>query len=150
MTGTSAQPAPDAPRVLIAKPGLDGHDRGARMIVRSLQDAGFQVAYTGIRRTPEQIAAQAAEFGADVVGVSILSGAHLELLPRVMDALAKRGLETIPVVAGGIIPEQDRTALLEMGVVAIFGPGSRTGAIIETLRKIAGLRDQRPAPQRPA
>jgi methylmalonyl-CoA mutase C-terminal domain/subunit len=119
----------DAPRVLIAKPGLDGHDRGARMVVRSLRDAGFDVAYTGIRRTPEEIASAAAEFGAEVVGLSILSGAHLDLVPRVMDALAERGLDTVPVAVGGIIPEHDRTALLEMGVVAIFGPGSRTADI---------------------
>ncbi len=113
-------------RVLIAKPGLDGHDRGARMVVRSLRDAGFEVDYTGIRRTPEEIAALAEEFGSDLVGLSILSGAHMELVPRVIDALAKRGLDTVPVAVGGIIPEHDRAALLEMGVVAIFGPGART------------------------
>ncbi len=115
-----------AGRVLIAKPGLDGHDRGARMVARSLRDAGFEVAYTGIRHTPQQIAAQAAEFGSDLVGLSILSGAHMELVPRVMDALADQGLDTVPVAVGGIIPEHDRAALLEMGVVAIFGPGART------------------------
>ena len=114
------------PRVLIAKPGLDGHDRGARMVVRSLRDAGFEVAYTGIRRTPDEIAEQAAAMGAELVGLSVLSGAHMELIPRVIDALARHGLETVPVAAGGIIPEQDRPALLEMGVVAIFGPGSTT------------------------
>ena len=128
------------PRVLIAKPGLDGHDRGALVIVRSLREAGFEVAYTGIRNTPEQIAAQAEEFGADLVGVSILSGAHMALIPRVMDALAQRGLDTVPLVAGGIIPEQDRTALLEMGVVAVFGPGSRTSDIADALRQAVAAR----------
>ncbi|MBM3939917.1 MAG: cobalamin B12-binding domain-containing protein [SAR202 cluster bacterium] len=121
-------------RVLIAKPGLDGHDRGARMLVRALRDAGFDVAYTGIRRTPEQIAAQAAEHGAELVGISILSGAHMELVPRVLDALQRRGMGEVPVMAGGIIPEADRRALLEMGVVAVHGPGSRTGEIAEAIR----------------
>ncbi|MDA0797359.1 MAG: cobalamin B12-binding domain-containing protein [Chloroflexi bacterium] len=115
-----------AGKILIAKPGLDGHDRGARMVVRSLRDAGFEVDYTGIRRTPEEIAVHAEEFGAELVGLSILSGAHMELVPRVMDALANRGMDTVPVALGGIIPEHDRAALLEMGVVAIFGPGART------------------------
>ena len=124
-----------APRVLIAKPGLDGHDRGALVIVRALREAGFEVAYTGIRRTPDEIAAAAEEFGAELVGVSILSGAHLELIPRVIGALARRGLETVPVVAGGIIPERDRAALFEMGVVAVFGPGSRRDDIAQTLRE---------------
>jgi methylmalonyl-CoA mutase C-terminal domain/subunit len=118
-------------RILIAKPGLDGHDRGARVIVRALREAGFEVAYSGIRRTPEEIADQAAEGGAELVGLSILSGAHMELVPRVLDAFQKRGLETIPLVVGGIIPEPDRAALLEMGVVALFGPGSLTSDIIE-------------------
>jgi methylmalonyl-CoA mutase C-terminal domain/subunit len=121
-------------RVLIAKPGLDGHDRGVQVIVRSLREVGFEVAYTGIRRTPEQIAEQAHEFGAELVGISLLSGAHMELVPQVMEALTRRGLESVPVAAGGIIPESDRAALLEMGVVAIFGPGSRTADIIEALR----------------
>lgn len=117
------------PRVLIAKPGLDGHDRGARMVVRALRDAGFEVSYTGIRRTPEEIAQEAEAFGAELVGLSILSGAHMELVPRVIDALAGRGLDTVPVAVGGIIPQHDRTALLEMGVVAVFGPGARTDDI---------------------
>ena len=131
----------DAPvRVLIAKPGLDGHDRGAQVIVRSLREAGFEVAYTGIRRTPDQIAEQAGEFGAELVGISLLSGAHVELVPQVMEALTRRGLESVPVAAGGIIPEADRTALLEMGVVAIFGPGSRTGDITAALRDAVASR----------
>lgn len=128
----------DAPRVLIAKPGLDGHDRGARMVVRSLRDAGLDVAYAGIRRTPEEIAASAVEFNAELVGLSILSGAHLELVPRVLDALQRHGLETVPVVVGGIIPERDHAVLLEMGVAAIFGPGTTTKQIVSTLRETLG------------
>ncbi len=126
-------PEADAPRVLVAKPGLDGHDRGARMIVRALRESGFVVGYTGIRRTPGEIAMEAERFGAELVGLSILSGAHMELVPKVIDALAERGLDTVPVAVGGIIPEHDRTALLEMGIVAIFGPGSRTEDIKRAL-----------------
>ena len=127
----------DAPRILIAKPGLDGHDRGARMVIRLLREAGFEVRYTGIRKTPDEIAVEAREFEADAVGVSILSGAHMELIPAVMDALQRAGLEHVPLVAGGIIPQQDRTALLEMGVVAIFGPGTRSDDLIPALRLAA-------------
>ena len=127
----------DAPRVLIAKPGLDGHDRGARVVVRLLREAGFDVRYTGIRRTPDEIAEQAREFGAEAVGVSILSGAHMELIPAVMDALQRAGLEHVPLIAGGIVPPQDRTALLEMGVAAIFTPGARSADIISAMRDAA-------------
>ena len=126
-----------APRVLIAKPGLDGHDRGARVIVRILREAGFEVEYTGIRKTPDEIAAQAREFGAEAVGLSILSGAHMELIPSVMDSLQRVGLEHVPVVAGGIIPPQDRTALLEMGVAAVFTPGARSSDLVPALRAAA-------------
>ena len=129
-------PLDPPPRVLVAKPGLDGHDRGARIVVRALREAGFEVAYTGIRRTPEQIAEQAQAFGAEVVGVSTLSGAHMELIPRLMDALDRRGLETVRVMAGGIIPESDREALSEMGVVAIFGPGTSTADILTAMREV--------------
>lgn len=128
---------PDALRVLIAKPGLDGHDRGARVIVRLLREAGFEVRYTGIRRTPDEIAEQAREFRAEAVGLSILSGAHMELVPAVMDALQRAGLEHVPLIAGGIIPPQDRTALLEMGVVAIFTPGARSADLVPALRAAA-------------
>lgn len=121
------------PRVLIAKPGLDGHDRGAHMVVRALRESGLKVEYTGIRRTPEEIAREAEEFGAELVGLSILSGAHMDLVPRVINALAERGMDTVPIAVGGIIPEHDRTELLEMGIVAIFGPGSRTEDIKKTL-----------------
>lgn len=130
---TSA-PSEPAIRVLIAKPGLDGHDRGALVLVRALREAGFIVEYTGIRRTPAQIAEHAAACGAQLVGVSVLSGAHLELLPRIVDALAARGLDHVPVMAGGIIPEADRRALLEMGIAAVFGPGARTGDIAAAIR----------------
>ena len=130
-------------RVLVAKPGLDGHDRGARMVVRALEDAGVEVYYTGIRRTPEQIADAAAEHKVDVVGLSILSGAHMELVPRVMDALEKRGLESAIVFVGGIIPEADRIALREMGVMAVFGPGSKTGDIDAAIRQAVEERRQR-------
>ena len=128
---------PDALRVLIAKPGLDGHDRGARVIVRLLREAGFEVRYTGIRRTPDEIAEQAREFRAEAVGLSILSGAHMELVPAVMDALQRAGLEHVPLIAGGIIPPQDRTALLEMGVAAIFTPGTRSADLVPALRAAA-------------
>ena len=148
--GTGVQAEGRAPRVLIAKPGLDGHDRGARMIVRVLREAGFEVAYTGIRRTPAEIAQEAESFGADVVGLSILSGAHMDLIPRVLDALAERGLDTLPVIAGGIIPDHDRAALLEMGIAAVFGPGSRSDAIIDTLRRAAAMRRNRGAVDGPS
>ncbi len=128
---------PEALRVLIAKPGLDGHDRGARVIVRLLREAGFEVQYTGIRRTPDEIAEQAREFGAEVVGLSILSGAHMELVPAVMDALQRAGLEHVPLIAGGIIPPQDRTSLLEMGVAAIFAPGARSADLVPALQAAA-------------
>ena len=126
--------------MLIAKAGLDGHDRGARVIVRALQEAGFEVAYTGIRRTPEQIAEQAASFGAEVIGVSTLSGAHMALVPRLIDALGRQGLETVPLLVGGIVPESDRTALLEAGVVAVFGPGTSTGDVLEAMRETVASR----------
>ena len=125
----------DDVRVLIAKPGLDGHDRGAKVLVRALREEGFDVAYTGIRQAPDDIAVQAYAHGAALVGLSILSGAHLELTPRVLDALERRGLGDVPVMVGGIIPEADRRALLEMGVAAVFGPGTTTGAVAEAIRQ---------------
>jgi methylmalonyl-CoA mutase C-terminal domain/subunit len=130
-------------KVLVAKPGLDGHDRGARMVARALEDAGLEVYYTGIRQTPEQIAAAAAEHKVDVVGLSILSGAHMELVPRVMDALEKKGLGSAIVFVGGIIPEVDRIALREMGVMAVFGPGSRTGDIDAAIQQAVEARRKR-------
>ena len=124
-------------RILIAKPGLDGHDRGARMVVRLLQEAGFDVRYTGIRKTPGEIARLAREQEVDVVGLSILSGAHMELVPQVIAALHEAGLEHVPVALGGIIPPQDAAALLEMGVAAVFGPGARSSEIIPVLHRAA-------------
>ena len=124
-------------RILIAKPGLDGHERGARVVARTLKMAGMEVTYTGIRCTPEMIAEAAERIQAEVVGLSILSGAHLELIPRVLVALQRRGIGHAVVVAGGIIPERDRPALLEMGVAGVFGPGSRTDAIAAFIQQTA-------------
>ena len=123
-------------RVLIAKPGLDGHDRGAKVIARALRDAGFEVIYTGIRQTPEMIAEAALQEDVDAIGLSILSGAHMTLFPRVLAELKKRGMEDAVVWAGGIIPEADIPALREMGIQAIFGPGSPTTATIDFLRQL--------------
>jgi methylmalonyl-CoA mutase, C-terminal domain len=123
-------------RVLIAKPGLDGHDRGAKVIARALRDAGFEVIYTGIRQTPEMIAEAALQEDVDAIGLSILSGAHMTLFPRVLDELRKRGLDDMVIWAGGIIPESDMPKLREMGIRAIFGPGSPTTATIDFLRSL--------------
>jgi methylmalonyl-CoA mutase C-terminal domain/subunit len=122
-------------RVLIAKPGLDGHDRGAKVIARALRDAGMEVVYTGIRQTPEMIAEAALQEDVDVVGMSILSGAHMALFPRVMDLLRENDMEDVLVVAGGIIPDEDVPALNEMGVKGIFGPGTSTDAIVNFIRE---------------
>ena len=123
-------------RVLIAKPGLDGHDRGAKVIARALRDAGFEVIYTGIRQTPEMIAEAALQEDVDAIGLSILSGAHMTLFPRIMDELRKRGLGDVLVWAGGIIPETDIPRLKEIGIQAVFGPGSPTTQTIEFLRQV--------------
>jgi methylmalonyl-CoA mutase C-terminal domain/subunit len=123
-------------RVLIAKPGLDGHDRGAKVIARALRDAGFEVIYTGIRQTPEMIAEAALQEDVDAIGLSILSGAHMTLFPRILDELRKRGLDDVVIWAGGIIPESDIPKLREMGIRAIFGPGSPTTATIDFLRSL--------------
>jgi len=117
-------------RVLIAKPGLDGHDRGAKVVARALRDAGMEVIYTGIRQTPEMIVEAAVQEDVDVVGLSILSGAHLELLPLVTEGLKKKGRSDALVIAGGIIPEDDVTALQQAGVKAVFGPGTPTKDIV--------------------
>jgi methylmalonyl-CoA mutase C-terminal domain/subunit len=133
-------------RVLIAKPGLDGHDRGAKVIARALRDAGYEVIYTGIRQTPEMIAETALQEDVDAIGLSILSGAHLTLFPRVMEELRKRGLDDVVVWAGGIIPDEDVPALQEIGIRAVFGPGTPTSATIEFLRQIEAERAERRAP----
>jgi methylmalonyl-CoA mutase C-terminal domain/subunit len=121
-------------RVLIAKPGLDGHDRGAKVLARGLRDEGFEVIYTGIRRTTEAIIAAAIEEDVDVVGCSILSGAHATLLPKVVVGLREAGAADVLVVAGGIIPEEDRVDLEAAGIAAIFGPGSTIAEIATYLR----------------
>ena len=124
-------------RVLIAKPGLDGHDRGAKIIARSLRDAGMEVIYTGLRQTPEMIAEAALQEDVDAIGLSILSGAHLALVPRVMEILRALGLAQLPVLIGGIIPDDDIPALKAMGVAAVFGPGANTEAITRAFEEAA-------------
>ena len=119
-------------KVLVAKPGLDGHDRGAKFVVRALRDAGMEVIYSGLRQTPDMIAESAMQEDVDVVGLSILSGAHLDIFPMVMDKLKKKGLKVV-VVAGGIIPEEDVPALKKIGVNAVFGPGTPSSEIVKFL-----------------
>jgi len=123
-------------RVLVAKPGLDGHDRGAKVVARALRDAGMEVVYTGIRQTPEMIVATALQEDVDVIGLSSLSGAHLELFAEVMQGLKQPGSENVVVVAGGIIPGDDIPTLKKMGVKAVFGPGTPTPDIVETVKKL--------------
>jgi methylmalonyl-CoA mutase C-terminal domain/subunit len=118
-------------RVVIAKPGLDGHDRGAKVIARALRDAGMEVIYTGLRQTPEQIAAAALQEDADVVGLSILSGAHNHIAPRLMELLRQKGLDDVLVVIGGIIPDADIPRLKEIGVKGVFPPGTSMQSIID-------------------
>lgn len=125
-------------RVLLAKPGLDGHDRGAKVVARALRDAGMEVIYTGIRQTPEMIVEAAVQEDVDVVGLSILSGAHLELFPPIIEGLRKKSKEDALVIAGGIIPEDDVNALQQMGVKAVFGPGTSTEDIIRFIQKEIG------------
>ena len=118
-------------RVLVAKPGLDGHDRGAKVIARALRDSGMEVIYTGIRQTPQMIVQAAAQEDVDVVGISILSGAHLDILPEIVRLLREEAMDDVLVVVGGIIPEADRQTLLDLGVRGVFGPGTSTGAIVD-------------------
>ncbi|MBC7229228.1 MAG: cobalamin B12-binding domain-containing protein [Actinobacteria bacterium] len=125
-------------RILIAKPGLDGHDRGAKVVARGLADAGYEVIYTGLHQTPEQIAEAAIQEDVDAVGLSILSGAHMTLFPRVMELLAERGGEKIMVFGGGIIPEDDAVELRRMGVAEIFTPGTTISEIVSFLDKNFG------------
>ena len=126
---------PVSHRVLIAKPGLDGHDRGAKIIVRALRDAGFEVIYTGIRQTPEMIARTALQEDVAAVGLSLLSGAHMTLFPRVVELLKKEGLKGLLVFGGGIIPDADIPALKKKGVSGVFGPGTPTDDIVAFLRR---------------
>ncbi len=122
-------------RVLIAKPGLDGHDRGAKVVARALRDAGMEVIYTGLRQTPEMIAEAALQEDVDVVGISILSGAHMTLVPRVVELLRANGQSNVRVFVGGIIPENDAAALREQGVAAVYGPGSATSQIVKDIQE---------------
>ena len=119
---------------MIAKPGLDGHDRGAKIIARALRDAGMEVIYTGLHQTPEQIVETAIQEDADAVGISILSGAHMTLVPRILDGLRENGVEDVLVVVGGTIPREDVLALKEQGVAEIFTPGAPVSEIVEFLR----------------
>jgi methylmalonyl-CoA mutase C-terminal domain/subunit len=128
-------------KVLIAKPGLDGHDRGAKVLARGLRDEGFEVVYTGLRQTPEMVAAAALQEDVDVVGLSILSGAHMTLLPRICQLLRKEGMDDVLVTAGGIIPVDDIPALKEAGVAEVFGPGTTIGQVAEFLRAHVAPRD---------
>jgi len=121
-------------KVLVAKPGLDGHDRGAKVVARALRDAGLEVVYTGIRQTPEMIAESALQEDVDLVGLSILSGAHMELFPRVVEELKKRGRDDVILFAGGIIPQEDIIRLKDLGFQAIFGPGASTNDIVDWVR----------------
>lgn len=122
-------------RVLVAKPGLDGHDRGAKVVARALRDAGMEVIYTGIRQTPEMIVEAAIQEDVSVVGLSILSGAHMELFPPIVEGLKKKGMTEVLVVAGGIIPDEDIPGLKKIGIKAVFGPGTPTKEIAEFINK---------------
>jgi len=123
-------------RVLVAKPGLDGHDRGAKVVARALRDAGMEVIYTGIRQTPEMIVQTALQEDVDIVGLSCLSGAHLELFSEVVTGLKQKDMDNAIVVAGGIIPEDDIPALEKAGIKAVFGPGTPTADIVEVIKKL--------------
>ena len=136
MTATDERPI----RVLIAKPGLDGHDRGAKVVARALRDAGMEVVYTGIRQTPQMIAEAALQEDVQVIGLSILSGAHLGLFPRVVEELQSRGVDDVLLFAGGIIPAEDVTEVQELGFRGVFGPGTDTREIIEFVREHAPRR----------
>ena len=122
-------------RVLVAKPGLDGHDRGAKVVARALRDAGMEVIYTGLRQTPEMVAEAALQEDVDVVGLSILSGAHMALVPRILELLKANGQEHVKVFIGGIIPDEDVPKLTELGVTGIYGPGTSTDDIVKDVRQ---------------
>ena len=134
----STAPPPSRPiRVLVAKPGLDGHDRGAKVVAAALRDAGMEVVYTGLHQTPEMIAAAAVQEDVDVVGLSILSGAHMTLFPRVRDLLVQQGRPGILVTGGGIIPREDMDALRDLGIGRLFGPGTPTADLVAYIRSWA-------------
>jgi methylmalonyl-CoA mutase C-terminal domain/subunit len=127
-------------RVLLAKPGLDGHDRGAKVLARGLRDEGFEVIYTGLRQTPEMVADAAEQEDVDVVGLSILSGAHMTLLPRIVELVRAKGMDDVLVAAGGIIPDADVTKLKAAGVAEVFGPGTTIGQVAAYFREHARRR----------
>mgnify|MGYP001824802072 CR=1 FL=1 len=129
-------------RVLIAKPGLDGHDRGAKVVARTLRDAGMEVIYTGLRQTPEMIAEAALQEDVDVIGLSILSGAHMALVPRIFELLRANHQEQVKVFIGGIVPDEDVNELLNMGVSGVYGPGTLTTDIVRDIRQVVA--DERP------
>jgi methylmalonyl-CoA mutase C-terminal domain/subunit len=132
-------------RVLVAKPGLDGHDRGAKVIARALREAGMEVIYTGLRQSPEMIVEAALQEDVDVVGLSILSGAHMELFPLIVDGLKQKGLNHVLIVAGGIIPEEDVPVLKKMGIQAVFRPGAMTQDIVDFINAAMASKRQRAA-----
>ena len=136
-------PGPGRIRVVVAKPGLDGHDRGAKVVARALRDAGMEVVYTGLHQTPEQIVDTAVQEDADCIGLSVLSGAHLTLFSRVLELLAARGASDVVVFGGGIIPADDLPVLHEMGVAQVFTPGATTQSIVEWVRQHVGEGDGR-------
>lgn len=123
-------------RILIAKPGLDGHDRGAKVIARALRDAGMEVIYTGLRQTPEMIVEAALQEDVDVIGLSILSGAHMVLAPRIMTLLAENDLDDVKVVIGGIVPDDDIRTLLDLGMAGVYGPGTNMDTIVADIRQM--------------
>ena len=133
---------PERIRVLVAKPGLDGHDRGAKIIARAFRDAGFEVVYTGLRQTPEQVVTAALQEDVNVIGLSVLSGAHMTLCPRIMELMKKEKLDDVLVLVGGIIPDQDIPKLKSLGVSEVFQPGVSTEDIIEYVRQNVGKRDR--------
>jgi methylmalonyl-CoA mutase C-terminal domain/subunit len=133
-------------RVLIAKPGLDGHDRGAKVVARALRDAGMEVIYTGIRQTPDMIAEAALQEDVDVVGLSILSGAHMELFPRIVETLRQKGVDDAILVCGGIIPEEDTPSLKKMGFTGIFGPGASTQDMAKFIQEEVARRRSQVSP----
>jgi len=132
-------------RVLVAKPGLDGHDRGAKVVAAALRDAGMEVVYTGLHQTPEMIATAAVQEDVDVVGLSILSGAHMTLFPRVLELLRQQGRDDILLTGGGIIPKEDMDALEKLGVGKLFGPGTPTTDLIDFIRRWFAEREQQQA-----
>ncbi len=127
-------------RVVVAKPGLDGHDRGAKIIARALRDAGMEVIYTGLHQTPEQIVETVIQEDADAVGLSILSGAHMTLVPRVLELFSEQGIDDVLVTVGGTIPADDIPQLKELGVAEVFGPGANTQQIVDVLREKVGAK----------